>query len=109
MIEHQDYLIETGYFDYRDNEAHKVMVLQEQAVQLINEDVPAVVNARPSVDSAGVIGSRSSVCDVNYPNKQCSYIALESTDCAFIGPSKEPYNFSCITDYLHLANLIRHT
>ena len=109
LIEYQGYLIKTGQFDHRDNEVHKVMVSQEQTMQLIKEDVPPVVTAGPSGDTAGVIASRPSVRNVNFPDKQWGYIALEPTDFTFIGPNREPYKFSSITSYFCLADLIKHT
>ena len=47
--------------------------------------------------------------DVNFPDKEWGYLALEPTCVQFIGPDREPIDMSNKSQYLRAAEVIRES
>ena len=57
------------------------------------------------------IGDTSSnrVHDVNFPDKEWGYLALDPTGFQFIGPDRDPIDMSNTSQYLRAAEVIRES
>ena len=47
--------------------------------------------------------------DVNFPDKEWGYLALEPTCFQFVGPDREPIDMSNTSQYLRAAEIIRES
>ena len=53
--------------------------------------------------------SSNRIADVNFPDKEWGYLALEPTCFQFIGPGREPIDMSNTSQYLRAAEVIRES